>query len=874
MYSGFCRFLTFSGGEVRLPAGVAKKHRLEIILPSRRSSVYLSGAFEIATSGFYMNIFSTNVGIIPSSHNTKSTTMNTQRIHNPLRATFKQSALALVAAGGLAIGGAHALTTTETYNLGPQGSGTPISAGVGGFITWKPKEALPAGSIVRSITASIRIDSTVSDSWASDLLIYMDSNPVAPATEGILQIGGDYGGPVGVVAQHVGWAGGDGGPGTTINQTLTAGVDWTGDIDLNGVQLSIGNNYAQSTWSGTITVEYDVTALTVALTSPMNAQAIESGTSIVVTAAVLEPGAFTDTVTFHTTPTSPAGPTVSTVSTDTSTPFSADLGVLPVGSYEIYATVANNNVPPDTATSPIRTFTVQALIPTTIVMSPAGPPTTYGQAVNVSATVSPVPTGGTVQFFAGSNDLGTPVPVNTVTGEASYSTTLLGAGLNAITAGYSGYQTYAASTTAASVSQEVNKAPLTVKALNSFRAPDTPNPDSFSYLITGFLNGQNLASSGVTGAPNLSTSAVLASPAGDYAITCAQGSLDAANYDFIPVNGTLTVAVVADTFSVNFYAYPGWMTDEGQRATIRVPAGVPAGMPGWFTSGWKNVEVPFGIDSPLPADPLTSNQGSSATFFLKDCRNSGVYDGPRTEGLGDGNYHMMDGHVNSTLDGESNKFDMEVTDIPFAVYDVIFYMGANLLQYGDGTGIIKFNGGADRAFTVKPGAFDGSFTEMSDGVTPGNYVVFTGVTGSSFTAQTWGTGTVNGVPGFAHVGPFGFQIREAAVTTGYNAWATANAPGQTPDQDHDNDGADNGIEYFMGEIGSSFTAMPGLNGSNTITWPMNAGYSGTYEVQTSPDLVNWSNVDPRPAPSGGSLSYLLPPGPGKLFVRLMVRPTP
>jgi hypothetical protein len=109
---------------------------------------------------------------------------------------------------------------------------------------------------------------------------------------------------------------------------------------------------------------------------------------------------------------------------------------------------------------------------------------------------------------------------------------------------------------------------------------------------------------------------------------------------------------------------------------------------------------------------------------------------------------------------------------------------------------------------------------------------------------------------------------------GYESWADANAPGQTPDQDHDNDGVDNGIEYFMGESGSSFTAMPGLDETNTVTWPMDTDFEGTYEVQTSPDLSNWTPVAPQPTPSGGTLSYTLTLGEGKLFVRLLVTPTP
>ena len=109
----------------------------------------------------------------------------------------------------------------------------------------------------------------------------------------------------------------------------------------------------------------------------------------------------------------------------------------------------------------------------------------------------------------------------------------------------------------------------------------------------------------------------------------------------------------------------------------------------------------------------------------------------------------------------------------------------------------------------------------------------------------------------------------------FTAWADSNnASGQTPEQDHDNDGVENGIEYFMGQTGSSFTAMPGLDATNTITWPMDSNYDGTYEVQTSPDLATWTNVDPRPLPSGGNLSYLLPTGLGKQFVRLLVTPTP
>ena len=110
------------------------------------------------------------------------------------------------------------------------------------------------------------------------------------------------------------------------------------------------------------------------------------------------------------------------------------------------------------------------------------------------------------------------------------------------------------------------------------------------------------------------------------------------------------------------------------------------------------------------------------------------------------------------------------------------------------------------------------------------------------------------------------------VAGGYSDWALANAPGQTPGQDYDNDGVENGLEYFMGQTGSSFTAMPGLDATNTVTWTKDSAYSGTWQVQTSPDLDAWTNV--AGTDNGTSVSYTLPTGLGTAFVRLLVTPTP
>src|SRR5262249_33576588 len=65
---------------------------------------------------------------------------------------------------------------------------------------------------------------------------------------------------------------------------------------------------------------------------------------------------------------------------------------------------------------------------------------------------------------------------------------------------------------------------------------------TFSATISGFQNGETLATSGVTGIASLSSDDTATSPVGSYTITPTQGSLAATNYDFTVFNtGLLTV---------------------------------------------------------------------------------------------------------------------------------------------------------------------------------------------------------------------------------------------------------------------------------------------------------------------------------------------
>ncbi|HEY3319245.1 MAG TPA: MBG domain-containing protein, partial [Planctomycetota bacterium] len=89
----------------------------------------------------------------------------------------------------------------------------------------------------------------------------------------------------------------------------------------------------------------------------------------------------------------------------------------------------------------------------------------------------------------------------------------------------------------------VEKAVLTVTADSVSRNYGEQNPQ-FTATITGYVKGENSATAAVTGAPDLSTTATASSGAGTYTITASIGSLLAANYSFVPVNGLLTIQAV------------------------------------------------------------------------------------------------------------------------------------------------------------------------------------------------------------------------------------------------------------------------------------------------------------------------------------------
>ncbi len=102
----------------------------------------------------------------------------------------------------------------------------------------------------------------------------------------------------------------------------------------------------------------------------------------------------------------------------------------------------------------------------------------------------------------------------------------------------------------------ITRVPLLVTADSASRPYGDPNP-VLSASVSGFVGGETLASSGVSGTPGLSTPATAASPVGSYPVVASAGTLAAANYDFTFADGALAVtprpiAVTADPRSKSY----------------------------------------------------------------------------------------------------------------------------------------------------------------------------------------------------------------------------------------------------------------------------------------------------------------------------------
>jgi hypothetical protein len=157
------------------------------------------------------------------------------------------------------------LSGSLVIDLGTSPAGTTIAGGsfIGSGPTNLPLPALPAGSILRSIAINSKLEATDNENFASDLAVLLDPTPETPGGDFSVEISNgetSFGGTV-----QLDWptSANSGVVGTVLADTKTD-ASWAAvaPIDLATTGLFLGNGYggptAGGTWSGTITLAYDM----------------------------------------------------------------------------------------------------------------------------------------------------------------------------------------------------------------------------------------------------------------------------------------------------------------------------------------------------------------------------------------------------------------------------------------------------------------------------------------------------------------------------------------------------------------------------------------------------------------------------------------
>ena len=371
-----------------------------------------------------------------------------------------------------------------------------------------------------------------------------------------------------------------------------------GGNSLGTVALSGGNasltTATLATGTHSITASYGGDASFAGSTSSAITQAVNQASTTMVLTSSLNPSTFGQSVTFTATVSPSFGPTGTVQFFDGATSLgtgalsggtaSLTTATLTAGSHSITATYGGNtNFTGSTASALTQTVNLAS---TTTTLTASLNPSTFGQQVTFTATVTPSSgTTGSVQFLDGGNLLGT---VALSAGSASLTTAALTAGTHSITASYSGNSNFTGSTSSA-VSQTVNKA-STATALTSSQDPSlfgqpvtftaTVNPSSGPTGSVQFFDGVNslgmVTLSGSTA--SLTTSALAV---GSHFITATYGG----NTNFTgSTSSALTQIVSASTISTTTALTSSLNPSAfGQQVTFSATVSPPSGATGTVT---------------------------------------------------------------------------------------------------------------------------------------------------------------------------------------------------------------------------------------------------------------------------------------------------
>ncbi len=283
--------------------------------------------------------------------------------------------------------------------------------------------------------------------------------------------------------------------------------------------------------------------------------------------------------------------------------------------------------------------------------------------------------------------------------------------------------------------------------------------DSNGNLLSG--KDVTLIKTGGPGIANISPSNAITNNSGQATFTISSSSVGnlqfSAQSDNTTITQNITLTFTApitsnDIFSVNIYGFWSGTPNQTIVNSVTMSPEQTAGAQPWETDSWNNV------NTASPNATITSVDGRTANFQILRYRNPGTYAGQRPNNLlNNGNATILDGHLNTTEDpgDDSNHGLIRVSNIPFTAYDVIVYFGQNQGQRFDGRGSITINGTIQKDYTLITSAPDGNLTRITDPFSPGNYMVFPGLSGANLEIITAGEN-------FTHNGPAAIQIAEAA----------------------------------------------------------------------------------------------------------------
>ena len=287
------------------------------------------------------------------------------------------------------------------------------------------------------------------------------------------------------------------GQGITLTATVTPGTAggsvqfFDGTASLGTATVSGGSAALSlstlSVGAHSLTAAYSGDASTQPGTSAALVQTVSQATSTVTLASSPNPSSAGQTVTFAAT-VSPAAATGTVqfldggtlLSSATLSGGSATLAIssLAAGAHSITAAYSGD-ANTTGSTSAVLTQTVNK-VTTSVTLASSVNPSTVGQAVTLTAAVSPASATGTVQFLDGANAIATASVAN---GAASVAIANLAAGAHTITAIYSGDANNLGSTSPALV-ETVNKVTSTVTLASSLNPSLSGNTVSLTATVT------------------------------------------------------------------------------------------------------------------------------------------------------------------------------------------------------------------------------------------------------------------------------------------------------------------------------------------------------------------------------------------------------